>query len=201
MAPQLGESQTIPPLVGVTPMILGTKQQAGETLLSILSNLVGGSKKTLHAYGITSFSQYVWQQSIQRFPLSLRFKVYARWLGRQRGLCGRLPSLKLGGWWRRRWNVEQHRLPGKRFIVGTGEQWRVEPEPCWEEVQQQGELLVWQILGIWNGVRSHKVDGLTAVLLMSELGFFSICKAPHLPRWQFMVYVHWSIRHMDIATI
>lgn len=76
-------------------------------------------------------------------PHQIWFKVYARWLGGQRELCGSLASLKLGGRGGGRRHVEQHRLPGKQLILGTGKQWWLGTEPHWEEAQQQGSNEGW----------------------------------------------------------
>lgn len=37
--------------------------------------------------------------------------------------------------------MEQHRLPGKRLVLGTGKQRGLGTEPRWEKAQQQGGLL------------------------------------------------------------
>lgn len=74
--------------------------------------------------------------------LYCRFKVYARWLGGQRELDGRLAPRQLGGRGGCGWHVEQHRLPGKRLLLGTGQQWRLGTEPTGEEAQQQGVSLL-----------------------------------------------------------
>lgn len=138
----------------------GRRQQAGETPLPTPSNLVRSSNSKIQLelffYGESVLSGFAklhfgyWRATHKGLEmdigsrsvfLSHRFKVYARWLGGQRGLCGCLAPLELGGRGGRRRHVEQHRLPGKRLVLGTGKQRGLGTEPRWEEAQQQGGLL------------------------------------------------------------